>query len=151
MRSVEKPILRLGLKPFVSQRHVCELFITGRKWKQPERPSTDEWTSDMWHVDTTERPGEKKEWTPDHAAARMTLRYVLLDYIVYSFPGGGNDDPLQYSCPENSHGQRSLAGYRPRGRKESDVTEWLSVHAHACTHTHTQESFCWTPKTNTTV
>ena len=63
----------------------------------------------------------------------MTLRNVLLDYIVYSFPGGGNDDPLQYSCPENSHGQRSLAGYSPRVHKELDMTEQLS---HTHTHTH---------------
>ena len=28
-------------------------------------------------------------------------------------PGGGHDNPLQYSCLENPHGQRSLAGYRP--------------------------------------
>ena len=37
-------------------------------------------------------------------------------------PGGGNGNPLQYSCPE-SHGQRSLAGYSPRGHKELDSTE----------------------------
>ena len=35
--------------------------------------------------------------------------------------------PLQYSCIENPHGQRSLAGYRSWGRKESDMTEWLST------------------------
>ena len=33
------------------------------------------------------------------------------------FPGGGNDNPLQYSCLGNpgkiSHGQRSLEGYGP--------------------------------------
>ena len=28
-------------------------------------------------------------------------------------PGGGHGNPLQYSCLENSHGQRSLAGYGP--------------------------------------
>ena len=28
-----------------------------------------------------------------------------------------------------SHGQRSLVGYRPRGRKESDMTERLGTHA----------------------
>ena len=33
-------------------------------------------------------------------------------------PGGGNGNPLQYSCLENPHGQRSLAGYGPWGRKE---------------------------------
>ena len=34
-------------------------------------------------------------------------------------------NPLQYSCLENPHGQRSLAGYSPWGRKESDTTEQL--------------------------
>ena len=34
--------------------------------------------------------------------------------------------PLQYSCLENPHGQRSLAGYSPWGLKESDTTERLS-------------------------
>ena len=32
-------------------------------------------------------------------------------------------DSLQCSCLEKPHGQRSLAGYSPRGRKESDTTE----------------------------
>ena len=32
-------------------------------------------------------------------------------------PGEGNGNPLQCSCLENPHGQRSLAGYTPRGRK----------------------------------
>ena len=38
-------------------------------------------------------------------------------------PGEGHGDPLQYSCLENLHGQRSLAGYSPWGHKESDMTE----------------------------
>ena len=37
-------------------------------------------------------------------------------------PGRGNDSPLQYSCLENPHGQRSLAGYSPWGRKQLDMT-----------------------------
>ena len=28
-------------------------------------------------------------------------------------PGGGHGNPLHYSCLENPHGQRSLAGYSP--------------------------------------
>ena len=28
-------------------------------------------------------------------------------------PGGGHGNPRQYSCLENLHGQRSLAGYSP--------------------------------------
>jgi len=38
-------------------------------------------------------------------------------------PGGWNDKPLQYSCLENSYGQRSLVGYSLRGHKESGMTE----------------------------
>ena len=40
-------------------------------------------------------------------------------------PGEGHGNPLQYSCLEKSHGWRSLVGYRPWGRKESDATERL--------------------------
>ena len=36
---------------------------------------------------------------------------------------GGHGDPLQYSCLENPHGQRSLAGYSLWGHKELDMTE----------------------------
>ena len=37
------------------------------------------------------------------------------------FPGGRNGNPLQDSCL-GVHGQRSLAGYSPWGRKESNTT-----------------------------
>ena len=40
--------------------------------------------------------------------------------------------PTPVFLPEESHGQRILAGYSPWGRKESDTTEQLSAH----THTH---------------
>ena len=43
-------------------------------------------------------------------------------------PGGGHSNLLQYSCLENPHGQRSLAGNSLWGHKESDMTEWLSTH-----------------------
>ena len=38
--------------------------------------------------------------------------------------------PLQCSCLEKSHGQRSLVGYSPWGHKESDTTERLNTHTH---------------------
>ena len=44
-------------------------------------------------------------------------------------PGGGGGNPLQYSCLENPHGQRSLAGYSPWSHKESDTTEQLTLWA----------------------
>ena len=38
-------------------------------------------------------------------------------------PAGGHGNPLQDSCLENPHGQRSLGGYSPQGRTEFDTTE----------------------------
>ena len=47
-------------------------------------------------------------------------------------PGGGNGNPLQYSCLEKkSHGQRSLVDYSPWGHKETQ----LSI------DTHTQKEY----------
>ena len=45
-------------------------------------------------------------------------------------PGGGNGTLLQYSCLENPHGQKSLAGYSPWGHEELDPTEQLSAAQH---------------------
>ena len=45
-------------------------------------------------------------------------------------PKGGNGNPLQDSCLENSHGERSPAGYSPWGHKESDMTEPLNHNDH---------------------
>ena len=41
--------------------------------------------------------------------------------------GGEQGNPLQDSCLENPHGQRSLVGYSPRGLKESDTTKRLTL------------------------
>ena len=43
-----------------------------------------------------------------------------------SVPGGGNGNPLQYSCLENPM-ERSLVSCSPWGRSESDTTEQLKV------------------------
>ena len=43
-------------------------------------------------------------------------------------PGGGPGNPLQYSCLENPHRQRSLEWYSPWGHKELDMTEWIAQH-----------------------
>ena len=43
-------------------------------------------------------------------------------------PGGGNDNPLQYSfLPEESHGQKNLQAISPKDHRESDMTERLST------------------------
>ena len=53
-------------------------------------------------------------------------------------PGVGNYDPLQYSCLENPHGQRSLVGYSLWSCKVGH--DWARAHTH--THTHTHENVC---------
>ena len=40
--------------------------------------------------------------------------------------------PTPVFLPGESHGQRSLASYGPRGRKESDTTERLSMRTGMC-------------------
>ena len=38
-------------------------------------------------------------------------------------PGEGHDNPLQYSCLEYPHGQKSLVGHNPWGSKELGTAE----------------------------
>ena len=57
-------------------------------------------------------------------------------------PGEGDGNPFQYSCLENSMDRGALVGYSPRGYKELDMTEQLTVslsyiHIHIYRHTHT--------------
>ena len=64
----------------------------------------------------------------------------------------GGKDPLEKEMATRSrkfHGQWSLEGYNPWGRKESDTTERLSAHtqthtrarAHTHTHTHSHRKY----------
>ena len=54
----------------------------------------------------------------------------------------GWEDPLeeslapQYSCLENPHGQKSLAGYSPWSCKESDTTEQPSTTQYSTVYLH---------------
>ena len=75
-----------------------------------------------------------------HYASELVRPKVIKWLVTQSHSWrAGHGNPLQYFCLENPHGQRSLGGHSPWGRKESAMTEWLSVcaHAHAHTHTHT--------------
>ena len=54
-------------------------------------------------------------------------------------PGEGHGSPLQYSCLDNPHGQRSLEGYSPWGRTELDMTERPST---AWQHRKWRSLFC---------
>ena len=55
--------------------------------------------------------------------SRLQCRRPGFDSWVGKIPGEGNGNPLQYPWPGKSHGQRSLVGCSPWGRKESGMTE----------------------------
>ena len=93
-----------------------------------------------WFYDAVSRTREYIQ--KDRAKFKMTSQVVLVvksllasaGYLrdkglilgLRRFPGGGHGNPLQYSCLENPHGQRSLAGYSLLSHKELDTTEWLN-------------------------
>ena len=53
--------------------------------------------------------------------------------------GGGHGIPFQCSCLENLHGQRSLAGYSPWGRRVRHNCSNLAC-LHACMHNNGLQS-----------
>ena len=52
--------------------------------------------------------------------------------------------PTPVFLPEESHGWRSLVGYTPRGRKESDMTERLHFHFKALPAAHRTKDWAHT-------
>ena len=82
-------------------------------------------------------PGEGNSYPLQYSWASLVAQLVKnlpemwetwIQYLGWKdSPGGGHGSSLQYSCLENPHGQRSLAGYRPWGCKELDMTEQLNT------------------------
>ena len=59
------------------------------------------------------------------------MQETLVRLLVWEDPQEeGMANPLQYSCLENPHRQRSLADCSPLGSKESDTNEQLDT----CNH-----------------
>ena len=54
----------------------------------------------------------------DSKESACNLRYLGLIPELGRYLGGEHDNPIQYSCLENLHGQRSLVSYSPWGCKE---------------------------------
>ena len=65
----------------------------------------------------------------EHACQRKRCKHTSGIPGSGRCPGGGNGSPLQYPCLDNPTGRGAWGGYSPWGRKESDTTEQLSVHA----------------------
>ena len=67
-------------------------------------------------------------WLSGKESACQRRRYGF-DPWVGKIPWRRKWQPAPVFLPEKSHGQRSLAGYSPWGRKELDTTERLRMHA----------------------
>ena len=71
--------------------------------------------------DTTERIHSLSESMESKGQRGFGVGSFVFLQSVSSREGDGT--PLQYSCLEKSHGQRSLVGCSPWGHQESDTTE----------------------------
>ena len=96
-----------------------------------------------------ENPVDRRIWRAAVyrvAQSRMQLKRLSMHAYMGSIhglersAGGRHCNPLQYSCLENFHGHRSLAGCSPWDCKESDTTERLNT-----THIYCRRK--WQPTT----
>ena len=96
------------------------------------------WPRDWTHVSYVSCIGR---WVLYHKCHQGSL-YIYTHIYV----GGGNGDPLQYSFPENPMDGGTWRAAVHGGRKELDMTEWLTQ-----THTHAlmAELHCCIAETNT--
>ena len=61
---------------------IAALFTTAKTWKQPKRPSTDEWTKQLRHIHTMEYYSAiKKNGILPFAATWMDLKGIMLSEI----------------------------------------------------------------------
>ena len=74
--------------------------------------------------------GRERVWIPKDFVEQNFGTSPRLPTMPGWSPGEGSGNPLQYSCLEKSHEQRSQVGYSPWGREESDTTERLHFHFH---------------------
>ena len=75
-------------------------------------------------------------YIPTNSGGRFPFLHTLSSiYDLWAFwcwplwSGEGNGNPLQHSCLQNPHGQRSLEGYSPGGPRvrHDEVTAWGSI------------------------
>ena len=58
---------------------IVALFTIAKTWKQPKRPSTEEWIRKMWYIHTMEcYPARKKNEIMPFAATWVDLEIIIL-------------------------------------------------------------------------
>ena len=61
---------------------IAALFTTGRTWKQPECPSTDEWIKKLWYIYTMEYTYYSA--IKGNASESVLMRWMNLEPIIQS-------------------------------------------------------------------
>ena len=80
------PLLGIYPEETIIQKESCTimfiaaLFTTARTWKQPKRPSTDEWIKKMWHIYTTEYYSAIKR----NEIELFVVRWMDLEAVIQS-------------------------------------------------------------------
>ena len=59
---------------------IAALFTIARTWKQPRRPSTDEWIKKLWYICTVEYYSAIKR----NAFESVLMRWMNLEPIIQS-------------------------------------------------------------------
>ena len=67
------------------------------------------------------------QWVKNPPATQKTQE-MWVRFLGQQDPPGEKRQPTPVFLPGESHGQRNLAGYSPKGRKESDTTKQLNTH-----------------------
>ena len=111
LKTIKPPIWKDTWTPMST----AALFTTAKIWKQAKCPSIDEWIKKMWCVYIYTHIH-----THTHTHAHTHNRILLCSKRRRQW------QPAPAFPPGKFHGQRSLVGYSPWGRKGSDTTE------HAC-------------------
>ena len=102
----------------------CELSYEGKHCRGLENLSID--ASVSIYAGTVVQEG-----FPDSSVGKENLPVMQETRVcswVEKIPWKRNWQPSPIFLPRKPCGQRSLAGYSPWGRKEPDMTEWLSTH-----------------------
>ena len=111
-----------------------------RLHSQCRGPGFDPWSGNQIPYGTTKTSAAKQvtkyRWLSGKESACRSKRCGF-DPWVRKIPWRRKWKPTPVLLHGKFNGQRSLAGYSPRGHKESDTTVKLNTHTHTYTHTHT--------------
>ena len=98
------PLLGIHTKETRIERDTCipmftaALFTIARTWKQPRRPSADEWVRKLWYTYTLEYYSAVKK----NAFVSVLMRWMKLEPIIQS--GVSQKEKHQYSISTHIYG-----------------------------------------------